>query len=226
MCSTVLRAGRASRVCVPLMRRPGAIASAVSVSGVRQRSPRTQTRGSRETHGSLFQRRSTHGWSRHSRHESNRSSSRVDDPFRRIRRLAPYRVARHSLSDLPFWHRDSARLAIITLLLSVQFAFSTLGSRPYTDDVRVSVTWVLAAFLSIIACADPLCCSDGCDRGGMTPTHSTQTGADCPTCLSAVVPPYDAPIVRLQALTRARELRALGPTSLFRTDVDHPPRLA
>ena len=85
--------------------------------------------------------------------------------------------------------------------------------------------FLLAQIALIIACADPLCCSDGCERGGMAATHSTQTGADCPTCLSAVVPRHDAPLVRVETVTQMRDLSAPAPISLFRTDVDHPPRL-
>lgn len=96
----------------------------------------------------------------------------------------------------------------------------------YTGSVRVVVASVLVFLLATIACVDPLCCSDGCDRGGMAATHSTQTGADCPTCLSAVVPHHDAPIVCTEFVTQVREPIAAAPISPFRTDVDHPPRLS
>jgi hypothetical protein len=92
--------------------------------------------------------------------------------------------------------------------------------------VRFSVASILALFIVTLACVDPLCCSDGCERGGLTATHSTQMGADCPLCLSAVVPHHDAPIVRAETVTQIRDLSAPAPISSFGTDVDHPPRLA
>jgi hypothetical protein len=98
--------------------------------------------------------------------------------------------------------------------------------RPYTRSVRVHVAAVLAFFILTIACADPLCCSDGCERGGFAATHSTQTGADCPTCLAAVVPHYQAPITRAEIATQLFEVAASAAISTFQTDVDHPPRLA
>ena len=92
--------------------------------------------------------------------------------------------------------------------------------------VRLVVTSALVFLLATIACVDPPCCSDGCERGGMAATPSTQTGADCPTCLSAVVPRHDAPIVRVEPVTPMRDQIAPVPISVFRTDVDHPSRLA
>ena len=83
---------------------------------------------------------------------------------------------------------------------------------------------MLALFILTIACADPLWCADGCERGDMAATHSTQTGADCPTCLSAVVP-RDPPIAPVETVTQVHERRAPAPISIFRPDVDHPPRL-
>jgi hypothetical protein len=88
------------------------------------------------------------------------------------------------------------------------------------------VASLLVAFLVTIACADPLCCSDGCERGGMATTHSAQTGADCPTCLSAVVPHKAVPIVRTETVTQITEGIAAPPTSIVPAGVDHPPRLA
>jgi hypothetical protein len=85
---------------------------------------------------------------------------------------------------------------------------------------------ILVCLLATIACVDPMCCSDGCDRDSMAATHSTQAGADCPTCLSAVVPRHDPPIVRVEIVTQIRDLSAPAPIWLFRPDVDHPPRLA
>jgi hypothetical protein len=92
--------------------------------------------------------------------------------------------------------------------------------------VRRYVASILALFIVTIACSDPLCCSDGCDRGGVTATHSTQTGADCPICLSAVISHHDAAIARTDFVTQMREPIEAGPISPFRTDVDHPPRPA
>jgi hypothetical protein len=92
--------------------------------------------------------------------------------------------------------------------------------------VRVHVAAVLAFFILTIACADPLCCSDGCERAGMAATHSTQTGADCPSCLAAVVPRHRAPITRAEITIQLFEVVASAAISTFRTDVDHPPRLA
>jgi hypothetical protein len=85
---------------------------------------------------------------------------------------------------------------------------------------------ILVCLLTAIACVDPMCCSDGCDRGGLAATHATQAGADCPTCLSAVVPRHEPPIVRAETVTQIRDLSSPAPISLFRPDVDHPPRLA
>jgi len=96
----------------------------------------------------------------------------------------------------------------------------------YTRQVRVVVASFLLFLLVTIACVDPLYCSDGCDQGGMAATHSTQTGGDCPTCLSAVVARRDAPIVRTETVTQICHLSAPAPISLFRTDVDYPPRSA
>jgi hypothetical protein len=92
--------------------------------------------------------------------------------------------------------------------------------------VRVHVAAVLAFFILTIACADPLCCSDGCERGGITATHSTQIGTDCPTCLAAVVPHEHTLVTRAEITTQLCEVVASAPISAFRTDVDHPPRLA
>jgi hypothetical protein len=96
----------------------------------------------------------------------------------------------------------------------------------YTRSMRVVVASVLLFLLATIACVDPLCCSDGCDRGGLATTHSTQTGANCPTCLSAVVPHHEPPIMRTELVAQVREPIAAAAISPFRTDVDHPPRLA
>jgi hypothetical protein len=90
--------------------------------------------------------------------------------------------------------------------------------------VRFYVASILALFILTLACVDPLCCSDGCERSGMTAAQATQTGADCPLCLSAVVPNPDAPIVRVETVTQRRDLSVPAPISSFRTDVDHPPR--
>ena len=95
----------------------------------------------------------------------------------------------------------------------------------YTRIVRVYVAVILALFLVTIACTDPLYCADGCDRGGTAATHTTPTGADCPSCLSAIVPHLDTPIVRRENATQVREAVASEPVSAFLTAVDHPPRL-
>jgi hypothetical protein len=96
---------------------------------------------------------------------------------------------------------------------------------PYTWSVRVHVAALLAFFILTIACADPLCCSDGCEKGGMAATHSSQTGADCPSCLAAVVA-HHTPIIRAEIATQLGEVATFTAISAFRTDVDHPPRLA
>ena len=96
----------------------------------------------------------------------------------------------------------------------------------YTCAVRVSVASVLAFLLLTIACADPLCCADGCDRGGMELAHSAPSGADCPTCLSALVAHRHPPITRTDAAIDALEPTTSPLIAPFRTDVDHPPRLA
>jgi hypothetical protein len=95
----------------------------------------------------------------------------------------------------------------------------------YTCRVRVYVASILAFFLVTIACADPLCCADGCDRGGMAATQAAQTGADCPTCLSALVPRHAPPIVRSEISTEMGEMTVSPLISPFLADVDHPPRL-
>jgi hypothetical protein len=91
--------------------------------------------------------------------------------------------------------------------------------------MRVVMALVLVFLLATIACVDPLCCSDGCDQGGLAGTQ-TQTGANCPTCLSAVVPHHEPLIERTELVAQVREPIAAAPISPFRTDVDHPPRLA
>ena len=91
--------------------------------------------------------------------------------------------------------------------------------------MRLYVAPILALFILTIACADPLFCADGCDRDGVTTTDTTQTGANCPTCLSSVEPQHDAPIVGTELVTQVPEQIATTPVSPFRTDVDHPPRL-
>jgi len=89
-----------------------------------------------------------------------------------------------------------------------------------------AIAAVLVCLLTTIACIDPLCCADGCDRGSLAAAHSTEAGSDCPTCLSAVVPDHDPQIVRVETVTQIQDLRVPAPISLFRQDVDHPPRLA
>jgi hypothetical protein len=91
--------------------------------------------------------------------------------------------------------------------------------------VRVHVAAILALFILTIACADPLCCADGCDRGGMTATNAAQSGADCPTCLSALVPLATQPIVRADAAIALPEALVSPLIAPFEADVDHPPRL-
>jgi len=92
--------------------------------------------------------------------------------------------------------------------------------------VRACVASLLALFLLTIACTDPLYCADGCDRGGITFTHSTQSGTDCPTCLSAVVPQYEPPTTPVEAVTPMCEQPPPGPLTRLPAKVDHPPRLA
>jgi len=92
--------------------------------------------------------------------------------------------------------------------------------------VRFFVASILALLILTLACVDPLCCSDGCERGGMTATQSTPSGADCPTCLSAVLPVHGVPVVRVETVTRMRDRVAPAPILPFQTDVEHPPRLA
>ena len=91
--------------------------------------------------------------------------------------------------------------------------------------MRVCVASILAFFMVTIACVDPLYCSDGCDRGGMAATHTTATGGDCPSCLSAVVPHPDTPIVRRENATQMGDAVTCAPLAAFLADVDHPPRL-
>ena len=88
-----------------------------------------------------------------------------------------------------------------------------------------AVAAVLVCLLTTIACVDPLCCSDGCDRGSLAATHSTDAGSDCPTCLSAVLPRHDPQLVGVETVTQIHDLSAPAPISLFQQDVDHPPRL-
>jgi hypothetical protein len=87
------------------------------------------------------------------------------------------------------------------------------------------VASALVVFLGTIACIDPLFCSDGCDKRGLTATQSTATSADCPTCLSAVV--VSRPITDLVPLAIAGRICAPGapaPVADVHADVDHPPR--
>src|SRR4051812_11792629 len=68
----------------------------------------------------------------------------------------------------------------------------------YTRDVRVRLATILALFILTIACVDPLYCADGCERGNIATTHSAQSGADCPTCLSALLPRQSAALARVE----------------------------
>jgi hypothetical protein len=91
--------------------------------------------------------------------------------------------------------------------------------------VRVHVASILALFILTIACADPLCCADGCDRGGMAATQTAQTGGDCPTCLSALMPRQTPVVVLPDIAVEIREMTALPLMSPFLAAVEHPPRL-
>jgi len=87
-----------------------------------------------------------------------------------------------------------------------------------------AIAAVLVCLLTAIACIDPLCCSDGCERRSLAAAHSTEAGSDCPTCLSAVVPDRDPHVVRVETVIRIHDLSVPAASSLFRPDVDHPPR--
>ena len=91
--------------------------------------------------------------------------------------------------------------------------------------MRVHVASILALFILTIACADSLCCADGCDRGGMAAPNAAQNGADCPTCLSALVPRDIQPILRADAAIELPDALVSPLIAPFETDVDHPPRL-
>ena len=95
----------------------------------------------------------------------------------------------------------------------------------YTSAVRVSVASILVFLLVTIACVDPLCCSDGCDRGGMAATTAAQPVANCPTCLSAIVP-SQTPIVVSTDLAIGLPDIGVAPDVSLLADVDHPPRLS
>ena len=85
---------------------------------------------------------------------------------------------------------------------------------------------MLALFLLTIACADPLCCADGCERGNMATTRATQPGADCPTCLSVIAPRQHALLGHQENSIQLPEIADGSPISTFRKSVDHPPRFA
>jgi hypothetical protein len=91
--------------------------------------------------------------------------------------------------------------------------------------VRVHVASILALFILTIACVDPLCCADGCERGGMAATQTAQTGGDCPTCLSALMPRQTQVVGRLDITVEIRDITALSLMSPFLAAVEHPPRL-
>jgi hypothetical protein len=90
--------------------------------------------------------------------------------------------------------------------------------------VRLAVASALIVFLGSIACLDPLFCSDGCDQRGLATTQSTPTNADCPTCLSAMVPRPITDLVRLDVAGRICEPDAPARLTDVHADLDHPPR--
>ena len=92
--------------------------------------------------------------------------------------------------------------------------------------MRVFVASILAFLLVTIACSDPWYCADGCDRGGMAATQTAQTGGDCPTCLSALMPRQTPVVVRPDIAVEIREMTASPLMSPFLAVVDHPPRFS
>jgi hypothetical protein len=101
-----------------------------------------------------------------------------------------------------------------------------VNTRAIIESVRAPIASVLALLILLIATADPLCCADGCEQGSLAATHSTQTGADCPTCLSAVLPLERARPGRPEAATQLTPIAQCWLLSTFQTDLDHPPRRA
>jgi hypothetical protein len=77
-----------------------------------------------------------------------------------------------------------------------------------------------------IAAVDPLCCIDGCDRGGLTAIDQTQVGGDCPSCQPAPLPTLGPPLVPGLVATAAPVLADPLPPLFFHQAVEHPPRLA
>ena len=120
----------------------------------------------------------------------------------------------------------AVRVLMCVIGMLVRHARAPEYQTRYTSAVRVSVASILVFLLVTIACLDPWCCSDGCDRGGMAATQTAQTGGDCPTCLSALMPRQLPVVVRPDVAVEIRDMTALPLVPPFLAAVDHPPRFS